>query len=155
VTDASTALLHAVYRYRTLLMQAYFRGDALSTRQRANLAALDHSLGIDTNPTDTLPRQHKRVRVKMAAEILDGDQAILARAVNLGAGGVRVESATALPSHQIVTVRLDGPRDYRFPARLVWFARQRRDGFALGLVFVGAPVELRRRESYQRSRLAG
>jgi len=149
VTNASAPLLHAVYQYRTLLMRAYFRGDDLPAEERASLARLERSLAIPASPTEWLPRQFRRTNLTMPAGIADGATRHAARAANLSAGGVRLGGVTALPSYRLLTVRLDGARDYRFPARMVWFAREASSTFTMGLVFVGAPIELRRSASYR------
>lgn len=148
VTNEAIPLLHAIYEYRTLLMQAYFYGDALDVKRRVKLSGLDRSLSLMTNPTSPHEREFKRVTCRMSAGLFDGGGWIRGRAVNLSAGGVCLRNAAALPSHPIVTLRVDGPCDYRFPARMVWFARDNEDDWRIGLVFVGAPVELRRRQSY-------
>jgi hypothetical protein len=148
VTDAADTLLHAVYEYRTLLMRAFVCGDALPVPQKVKLSGLDRTLAIDADVTEPHTREFERTPMRLPAQIGCGGGRIRARAVDLGAGGACLRGAPMVPSGEIVTVRVDGPRDYRFPARVVWFTRAP-DGWVIGFAFIGAPVELRRRASYE------
>ena len=146
--NASDTLLHAIYEYRTLLMRAFVYGEAMSVTARVKLSGLDRYLCVASSPPDPRDREFKRTPVSIPACIVADGARIGADAVNLGAGGVCLHGLRRLPARGRVTVRLEGPRDYRFPAHTVWTSRVDDRLWAVGLAFVGVPVELRGRRSY-------
>jgi hypothetical protein len=137
-----TEVLHHLYEYRRLLARSELLGAKLDAASRARLEALAKLFA--PGPSEPRRRKHSRCDVDVSATVKAGGRVHAVHIVNVGGGGMCVAPAPQLRPGERAIVRVISPlAEIHYPVQAQWVHRTE-TGSAMGMPFVGAPLQIQR-----------